>query len=504
MRCLTALPLAVSSGGLHVARWRAMLARHLSVSLVLLAACVAPEQEDSEHDDISADGKADGSLSDADQKLALRAANTLSEQTLDEDVGLSARAAANIVAERALHPFATLAELDAVPYIGPYAIDAMIEYAHAQGWSAATFTSIEPPMRDDNDKLGLSIALSGSTLAVASLLRVELYDRDASGTWAHSATLRGPGATLRFGEALALDGNTLAVYSRYDGSVPTPYNHRSSVRIYVRNAGTWTEQAWLWEDEYEGYGVSLSLQGDTLAVGSPGKGGAYIYKRSSSTWTETAHIAPEPSGDPTYNAFGTIVKLDGHRLAVSQPTAKNNGAYAVHVYDESGASWTRTATLAGTDTLYAAWGEAIALQGDTLLVSSPNYSPTGGYYNGKVTVYQHTTTGWEVAQELAASLPVSAEHFGQSLALDGDDLAIGGYDVYGALGSTNHVYADGAVYRFHRTGGVFTQQSRHVSPNGQWESKFGTSLELDAGTVVVAAPHETRDGLVDAGAVYVE
>jgi cysteine-rich repeat protein len=65
----------------------------------------------------------------------LRVANTLEADALDGDVGLDARAARNIASTRSTHgEFATLAALDAVPYVGDAAMDRMRAYAAAQGW----------------------------------------------------------------------------------------------------------------------------------------------------------------------------------------------------------------------------------------------------------------------------------------------------------------------------------------------------------------------------------
>lgn len=70
---------------------------------------------------------------------------------LDDDVPLDRRAAEGIVAARAITPFATVAEVDAVPYVGPSAINRLASFAQALGlapagedelgtWDGVTFT----------------------------------------------------------------------------------------------------------------------------------------------------------------------------------------------------------------------------------------------------------------------------------------------------------------------------------------------------------------------------
>ncbi len=68
------------------------------------------------------------SFTAAEAAAVLALVNNASEEELDDQVGLDSRAAANIVAAR---PFATLAELAAVPYVGPTALAKLKAYAGA-------------------------------------------------------------------------------------------------------------------------------------------------------------------------------------------------------------------------------------------------------------------------------------------------------------------------------------------------------------------------------------
>lgn len=95
------------------------------------------------------DGKADGqdgieSLPEEEKRGVLALANEADYTELDEEVALDARAASGIVDYRHgddLTPgtdddrtFETLEELDAIPYVGPYAFEQMLQYARANGY----------------------------------------------------------------------------------------------------------------------------------------------------------------------------------------------------------------------------------------------------------------------------------------------------------------------------------------------------------------------------------
>ncbi|MEZ4369094.1 MAG: helix-hairpin-helix domain-containing protein [Kofleriaceae bacterium] len=101
-----------------------------------LAACAADAVlEDGPDDDAISDGKADGALTEGSAlaRAVLKVANEATKATLTEDVGLTSRTAGNIVTARAAAPFATLAELDRVPYVGPVAFDRLVAYVQAEG-----------------------------------------------------------------------------------------------------------------------------------------------------------------------------------------------------------------------------------------------------------------------------------------------------------------------------------------------------------------------------------
>jgi DNA uptake protein ComE-like DNA-binding protein len=55
---------------------------------------------------------------------------------LDIDAKLDARAAKNLVAHRDVDPFDSVAEIDAVAYVGDAALQALVDYARAEGWVA--------------------------------------------------------------------------------------------------------------------------------------------------------------------------------------------------------------------------------------------------------------------------------------------------------------------------------------------------------------------------------
>lgn len=113
-------------------------------AIVALAACGAELDIEDSADASFGGGKADSAVADGTPEargvLALVNDPAVDLAVLDHDAGLSARAAKNIIDHRDRGPgaadddrFDTLAELDAVPYIGPAALAALVDYARDTG-----------------------------------------------------------------------------------------------------------------------------------------------------------------------------------------------------------------------------------------------------------------------------------------------------------------------------------------------------------------------------------
>ena len=104
--------------------------------LILVATgCVAAAPSDGSDDTFVTNGKTDtGGISEGSPEATgvLAVVDALSEDRLRSDVGLADEAASHIAAHGA--SFQSLAELDAVPYVGPIAFGKLLVYAKANGY----------------------------------------------------------------------------------------------------------------------------------------------------------------------------------------------------------------------------------------------------------------------------------------------------------------------------------------------------------------------------------
>ena len=159
----------------------------------LLIACQTVEEEDAIDDTFLDDGKSDtgGVRENSTPGYAvLKHANTATLEELDGATGLSSLTAQNIFSHR---PYATLAELDAVPYVGPVAFHKLLERATALGYITFDWrTHIAIAAWDSSKPTICSIAGPADTKELRLLIdekqstswRIDI--RDTSGTLVQS------------------------------------------------------------------------------------------------------------------------------------------------------------------------------------------------------------------------------------------------------------------------------------------------------------------------------
>ncbi|HEU4729734.1 MAG TPA: integrin, partial [Kofleriaceae bacterium] len=240
-------------------------------------------------------------------------------------------------------------------------------------------------------------------------------------TWTQQAYIKASntGASDDFGISVALSGDTLAVGAEYEDSGATGVNpaigqadnstsQAGAVYVFVRNGTTWTQQAYLKASNtgnLDHFGNSVALSGDTLAVGAiweasgatgvnaasgqadnsaGGAGAVYVFVRTGTTWTQQAYI--KASNTEAGDYFGNSVTLSGDTLAVgaagedSGATGANPAsgeadnsvfqAGAVYVFVRTGTTWTQQAYLKASNSRERGYFDSVALSGDTLAVGA--------------------------------------------------------------------------------------------------------------------------------------
>jgi hypothetical protein len=260
---------------------------------------------------------------------------------------------------------------------------------------------------------------------------------------------------------------------------------------------------------------ATGINGDEGNNSAPGTGAVYVFQRVGTAWPQQAYIK---GANVTFAGFGRSVALSGDTLAVG--ASSDSGVY---VFRRNGAIWTQQARISGTSitpptTNDDAFGYAVAVSNDTLVVGAPYVDLST--VAGAVYVFQWTGTVWAQQAYLRAPIPGSDDYFGGSIALSGDTLVVSasGEDssATGIDGNQadDHAGSSGAVYVFHRTGVVWEQQTYIKASNTGAGDGFGSTVALSGDLLAITATGEsssatgvngdpTNDNLSGSGAVYV-
>jgi hypothetical protein len=351
-----------------------------------------------------------------------------------------------------------------------------------------------------------------------------------------------------FGRTVAIDGDTLAVGAPNEDSAANGVNNfendntaGNSGAVYVldRANGSWSQRAYVKASNPETgdlFGSSIALSGDTLVVGAPQEdstsrgvngaqdnngapesGAAYVFTRANGGWSQQAYL--KASNPAVNDFFGSSVALFGDTLVVGAPgedsmtsgingdqnndTETNSGA--VYVFTRANGVWSQQAYVkASRPQAFDAFGSSVALSRNTLAVgalgedsnSADNPFNNDATDSGAVYVYTRTQQTWAFNAYLKASNPEAGDHFGFSMSLDRDTLAVGAIDedsnatgVNGAQ-ENNGVGNSGAVYIVTRQNNAWTQQAYVKASNPGINDNFGYSVSIVGDTLAVGAVGE--------------
>lgn len=340
------------------------------------------------------------------------------------------------------------------------------------------------------DQFGYSLAMDGTTLLVGAPLDDVVSTTDAgsvysfdldNGTWLQTQKINTatPVNYERFGLSVDMDSQRAIIgIPGYNGATSATNTGRGAISI-------WNKQGINWTSEYlytytspvaatrlAGFGYSVSLSGDRIAVGAPrdyaattGQGASagsisvLAYNSGSSTWASQARFY---STTPVSNDnYGNSVDIQGNTL-VTANYAISSTSPKIFTYTYSGGAWSAATVIVPTTAATSAKryiGQAIDIAADETSVLVGSYITVSTTdFVGRVFVLKpnETTSVWEQAQEIASPHePSDGGWFGYDVTYAGSSPVIGSPMVDAAAG------AKGAVYTY--TGGDGTPPSITLS-----------------------------------------
>jgi hypothetical protein len=257
----------------------------------------------------------------------------------------------------------------------------------------------------------------------------------------------------------------------------------------------------------DGFGRTLAVSGSTMVVGAGFKsiggnedvGEAYVFSDTSGSWIQTAKLtaADGALGDE----FGEAVAIDGHTIVIGAPqhtVGTNADQGAVYVFSDTSGSWTKTAELSASDgQANDGFGAVLAVSGSTIGVAEPDHRAGALTGQGAALVFSDTAGTWSQTAELTTSDPTFSLNVGDafgSIAISGSNIVVG------ASAHAHGSASTGAVYEFTDTDGTWAQTAELTVANGD---QFGWLVAISGTTIVVSSIEQTVGGNIVEGALFV-
>jgi len=207
--------------------------------------------------------------------------------------------------------------------------------------------------------------------------------------------------------------------------------------------------------------------------------------------------------------FGWDVAMDGDLIVigaegVDDHLADKSNSGAAYLFRFLANEWVLEKTLTPSNPQgNGHFGYAVAASGDTVLVGEPGASFFGeqnSNLRGVVHVFVRQGTDWQEESVLTASDGVGGARFGWSVDIKNGTIVVG------APRDNSHGDGadDGAVYVFEKVDGGWIEKSKLFDAEGIFSAEFGWSVRTSGERLIVGAPFEIGELIgIRAGAAYI-
>jgi hypothetical protein len=255
------------------------------------------------------------------------------------------------------------------------------------------------------------------------------------------------------GGNVTLKGSICVVGGNYDPiSMPTGV----TISVFDLTAGTQVRLAVSGLVAFDGQHI----------VRSNRRGNVYVMERDLfHRWNDVAELLPDPAIN---TLFGHAIAVDGDAIVVGSPRDEDEppGASFVSVYRRLDGVWLQEALLVSTNEIEdAGFGEAVAISGDTLVVSDQDHQTAH--------IFVRNGTNWDLQARLTGP-PFS--RFATAVCIASNTIAIGAPNEVGGFG------LHGAIYIFQRENGTWTQQAKEYGAHN-----FGEAAACDGDYVAASS-----------------
>jgi len=303
-----------------------------------------------------------------------------------------------------------------------------------------------------------------------------------------------------FGNSVSISGDYVIVGARYgDGN----FTNTGVAYIFWRNGTGWVQQAKLIAtDGVTGdcFAISVSISGDYAIVGAfcdDNRGSAYIFERDGNGWSQKQKLIAADGDDG--DGFGKSVSIDGDKVIVGAygDDDKGNDSGSAYIFRLLyGTHWVRQQKITAADSaLGDSFGRSVSINGDRVIVGA-YWDDDRGIDSGSVYMFRWGGTSWVQQQKLTAADGDTYDWFGFSVSISGD------YAVIGVNGKDDLGVDAGLAYVFKWDGTGWVQQQKLTALDGVAKDWFGRSVFINGDRTIVGAPLDDDNGN-NSGSAYI-
>ncbi len=299
----------------------------------------------------------------------------------------------------------------------------------------------------------------------------------------------------RFGESVSVSGDTAVIGARRDGCTVDP--DCGSAYVFRFDGASWVEEQKLVADDaakLDQFGFSVSVSGDTALVGTRWDdcaggsdcGAAYVFRFNGSSWDQEQKLVADDADN--FDVFGWTLSLHGDTAAVGalqdDSATGDNDCGSVYVFRRDGSVWIQEQKLTASDGVEADFfGSAVSVDGDTIAVGAGATDCGAGSDCGSVYMFRFNGTSWVEEQTLTIADAEIQDHFGASVSVSANNVMVGAWGRE-CLGEFSNC---GAVYLFRFNGTSWDQAAELMALDAGGEDRFGGSVSLSGDTAIVGA-----------------
>jgi hypothetical protein len=372
----------------------------------------------------------------------------------------------------------------------------------------------------DGDLYGNSVSISGDYIVTGSPKNDEtasnagsayLYKKHDNGVITQIAQFQSndPQEDDYFASSVALDGDYIVVgvpnedINGTDAGGVYIFKRLSDdeddvkqlTRLYASNAS-----------DGDLFGTSVAIDGQYITVGAPmndatkdNAGSAYLFKMESDD--NITQIATFQSDDAdTNDTLGTTISIDGDYIVVGAYGNDDNGTNSGSAYlfkrnsdDKDDVNQTAKMLADDADT-GDEFGNAVSISGNYIaigasLVDTDDKNDTGTAYLFK----RNSDDDVDQIKEMQPSLFIEYDHFGSSISIDGNNIAIGATGCDTKNNDDTTVFDSGCAYIFQRvTDTNIKEISKVQARDPLHNNNFGNAISINGDLFIVGANDENK------------